>query len=116
MKHEVAARWAGALIGSWLFVSAFTWRHSPEEFYNSWVIGLTAFLASIFAVEFEWTRFANLLMALWLFSSGWVLHVSSPDTFWNNVVVAILMFAIALTPRPPHLRSKGAPGVVHHSG
>lgn len=110
MTKHVAARWTGALIGAWLFVSAFAWQHSPEQFYNSWVVGLSAFIAAVLAANFDWTRYANIVMAVWLLASVWALPVISDGTFWNNIVVAVLMFAVAMAPRPPHLRSKNPPG------
>jgi hypothetical protein len=43
-------------------------------------------------------RFLNALLAIWLFVSVWALPHRSLGTQWNDALVAIAIFVIALVP------------------
>jgi hypothetical protein len=56
-------------------------------------------LAVVFAIISIWApqvRYANAGLAVWLFISAWALPTVSRATTWNNVLVAIVMFAASL--------------------
>src|SRR5262245_58230588 len=60
-------RWIPIVLGAWLFVSAFLWRHSPSSATNSWIIGLLIAIAGLIALRMPWMRWVVTGLAVWLF-------------------------------------------------
>jgi hypothetical protein len=86
------------LMGTWLFISAFMWPHSPlEAAFTMACGGLTVVfaLATIYSGAF---RYVNAGLAVLLFISTIVLTAGAwrGPTMWHNAVVAIALFVIAL--------------------
>lgn len=92
------ARYTNLCLGSWLFVSAFTWPHSASSRTNTWMVGLIIGLLSIAAIRAPAARFANTAAAVWLFCSTLSISHYSTDTSWNNAMVASVVFLISLVP------------------
>lgn len=99
MNQGFSPRWIDLLLGSWLFVSAFIWEHTAAHFNNSWIVGLAVAIVAAVAMRRESLRYINAGLAVWLLLSSWVLPLAADATFWNNLVVSVLMFIVALTPR-----------------
>ncbi len=92
-------RVANIVLGVWLFISAFIWVHSPEEYTNTWLMGALCVIFAIIAFAVPWFRYLNTLLAVWLFISAFALpHVHS-GTVWNNALVAIAIFLVSLVPQ-----------------
>ena len=108
------ARIAGALLGIWLFISAFAWRHSPEQHVNTWICGLLALGVAMMAAFVRSARYLNAALAVWLLISAFALPTSSVTaaTTWNNAIVAVLLFATSLFGGRGRL---GEPGVRAHA-
>jgi hypothetical protein len=87
-----------AVLGAWLFISAFAWPHSTAQMTNTWIVGVLCVLFALISVAVPWVRHLNTALAVWLFISTWALPSISPGTIWNNVLVAIAMFVVSLTP------------------
>ena len=85
-------------LGAWLVISSFLWKHSPAQFNNAWLVGAAAAVFAAIALRSELIRYVNTVVAIWLFISSWVLPVVSQATFWNNLLVAVAMFAISCSP------------------
>lgn len=85
------------LLGAWLFLSAFSWRHAPAAMTNTWIVGLLTVVFAIAATRFKAFRLLNAGLAIWLFVSNWVLPLASRGTFWNNAIVAIAIFCVSIT-------------------
>lgn len=98
----MTASWARAInviLGVWLFISAFAWPHTSAQMTNTWILGvLTVIFALIAWFAAPQARFLNTLLAIWLFISAWALPRYNVGTVWNNVIVAILIFAFSLVP------------------
>lgn len=92
----MAVRVINLLLGSWLFVSAFLWRHSGAQLTNTWVVGLLCVLVSLFALRVQSARYLNTVLAIWLFISAFALPVVSNWTVWNNTLVALAIFLLSL--------------------
>ncbi len=65
---------------------------------NTWIVGALIFIAAIIAVFAPTVRFANMVLAIWLFFSTFFIPHANTGTVWNNVIVAIVVFVLSLTP------------------
>jgi hypothetical protein len=99
MPDAGEARLVAGVLGVWLFISAFAWKHSPEQQTNTWVCGLIALGVAMLSSFVRSARYLNAALAVWLFISAFslpTLPISSVGTTWNNVIVALLLFATSL--------------------
>jgi hypothetical protein len=86
------------VLGIWLFVSAFLWRHTHSQLTNTWIVGVLCVLFALVAMAIPWARYLNTALAVWLFISTWALPSVSAGTVWNNVLLAIAIFIVSLRP------------------
>lgn len=93
-------------VGAWLFASAFVWPHSMPQFNNAWVSGLLVIVfATLAMAAFDWGRYLNAVIAVWLFVSSFVLPGGDGfATKANHAVVAIVLFLTAMIPGTPVLQ------------
>lgn len=101
------ARAVNVVLGVWLFISAFVWRHSPQQLTNTWILGVLCVAFALIAIAVPEARYLNTALAVWLFISAFVLPRVSLGTVWNNALVAVAIFYVSLVPtgaRPPLLR------------
>ena len=87
-----------AVLGAWLFISAFVWDHAAPSFANSWITGLSITLVSAlsaFAPRFRWL---NTILGIWLFVSTLAIDHATVATLWHNAIVAVAVFGISLLP------------------
>ncbi len=92
------ARWANVILGAWLFISAFVWHHSAAQFRNTWILGIIIVGLALLAGVYAGFRIGTALAALWLFFSTLFLPRAEMGTVWHNCILAIVVFALALTP------------------
>jgi hypothetical protein len=100
------ARYTTALVSAWLVVSAFAWPHSVVLGQVTWITGALMFATAVAAMAFPVFRWAHTALAAWLFlATVWLPNVSAA-TVWNNVLVAGVVFTLALFPsgKPHRLR------------
>jgi hypothetical protein len=101
-RSSSGSNWPRAIniiLGIWLFISAFAWPHSNAQMINTAIIGVLAVIFALLAsYSVPQARFVDTLLAIWLFISAFALPSISPGTIWNNVIVAIVMFAVSLVP------------------
>jgi hypothetical protein len=93
-----SARIANIILGVWLFISAFIWPHSPEQYSNTWILGALCVIFAVVAIAVPWFRYLNTALAVWLFISAFALPTVSVGTVWNNALVAIAIFIVSLLP------------------
>jgi hypothetical protein len=96
------------VLGIWLFISAFIWRHSQVQFTNTWIMGVIVTVVALIAFSYPAWRFINTLAGAWLVISGFALHRHAAGTAWNNVIVGILVFLISLAPARGQVTGRGA--------
>jgi hypothetical protein len=101
------------ILGVWLFISAFTWMHTPAQLTNTWIVGVLSAAIAALALADSRLRYANTALAIWLFFSTLFLPAVAAATVWNNVIVAIVMFFMSLVrtetpvrPTEPELQSE----------
>lgn len=100
MKLRESPRLINLFVGLWLCVSAFVWPHRQAQVVNALAVGTTCALAAYAARRVPQLRVINILLALWLFASSWVLSPlgHAPLTRWNHLVSSSLMLFVALLP------------------
>jgi hypothetical protein len=93
-------RYLNIIVGIWLFISAFVWRHSTAQFTNTWIMGIV--VVAIAAVAFGWTafRYVNTLAGAWLIISAFALPTFSAATRWNNFIVGVVVVLLSLAGVP----------------
>ena len=110
MKAAAPARLITIALGVWLFISAFIWPHTPEQFSNAWIVGLLVVAFAAISLRVELARYACTLIAVWLFFSNWILPTEAEATAWNNIIVSISVFVASLAAGQPAPRPIATPG------
>jgi hypothetical protein len=98
--HEAAplARYANMLLGLWLFLSAFAWSHPSTSRTNTWILGLSIAISATVALGSAILRRVSSMLALCLAFSTLPTYAVDRATFFNNLVVAVVVFALSLIP------------------
>jgi hypothetical protein len=91
-------RASNVVLGVWLFVSAFLWRHSAQQLSNTWILGVLCVAFALVALAAPPARYLNTALAVWLFVSAFALPSVTRTTVVNNALVAAAMFALSLLP------------------
>jgi len=89
------ARYLNILLGVWLFISAFVWRHSAWQFNNTWILGVITVVVGFIALGSAPARFVNTLVGIWLVISGFGGPALNVATRWNNGLVGIAIFIVS---------------------
>jgi hypothetical protein len=88
-----------ALLGGWLFISAFLWPHTLAQFHNAWIAGtLVACFALAAIAGVRTARYVNVALGFWLFVVTLALPRMSGATTLNNVLVAVAIIVTSLLP------------------
>ena len=104
------ARWTNVVLGAWLFVSAFIWKHTPTSFTNTWIMGVIIAAIALGALAVPALRYVNTASAVYLFISSIAVHHLYAASGWHNAIVAGLVFLVSLVPsRVYGTRAAGAP-------
>ena len=102
-------RLINALLGLWLFVSAFLWPHTSTQRTNAWVVGMLVVSAAVVGVTGRIVgRLVNATLGAWLILSAILLPRTSPATFWNHLLVGAAVAFFAMLARLSDLRSRRA--------
>ena len=93
-------RYLNIIVGIWLFISAFVWRHGAAQFTNTWIMGIV--VVGIALLAFGWTaaRWINTLAGAWLVISAFALPTFNSATRWNNFIVGIVVLLLSLSSVP----------------
>jgi hypothetical protein len=102
------ARTLNLILGAWLFVSAFLWSHTPADRVSCWAAGLGVIAFAVIAMTIPVARWVNCALAVWLFVSAFALPHLHPGTRWNEVIVALLVFFLAIVPTEVDTRALGS--------
>ena len=106
--HETAslARYANMLLGLWLFLSAFAWSHPSTSRTNTSILGLSIAISATVALGSATLRRFTTMLAFWLAFSTLPTYSVDRATFFNNLLVAVFVFALSLIPNPDELQSR----------
>jgi hypothetical protein len=94
-------RLINALLGLWLFFSAFLWPHTPVERTNAWVVGMLAVTAALVGLS-------GRTLGGWLVVSAILLPRFTAATFWNHLLVGVALAFFAMVARLPDIRDRRA--------
>ena len=92
----MTARVLNMLIGVYLFVSVFLWRHDPAQAYNGWLVGICTFSIAWLAIAQPKIRFFNTALGIWLFLSAWLLPTTSLKTLWTDIACGVAITFLSL--------------------
>ena len=95
------ARSLNVLLGAWLFISDFAWRHGQAAGTNTWITGLLAVAFALWALWMPAMRWWNTLLGAWVVIAAIVLPHIAAGTRWNNIIVGALILLISLVPSEP---------------
>lgn len=101
MTAEQPLQWFSLILGAWLFLSRFVWAHSAAQFANACVVSVLYTSLATAALGNPRVGYANVIPAVWLFLSAWLLPRAADATLWHNVALSIAMFAVATRWRVP---------------
>lgn len=114
-RNYNGARTANALLGLWLFISAFIWPHSVAQLTNTWILGVAIGITALIAYRVRYFRFVNTALSIWLFISAFALPTMMLGTAWNNAIVAVVTFVLSLVGSYGGRRIAGTPGSAAHA-
>jgi hypothetical protein len=101
----MTARIFNVLIGTWLFLSAFTWPHQSAQGFSALVCGALTVLFALATIYLPNVRYLTAATAVLLFITSIASAMRLDRTFWHNAVIAIAIFVAALLdPAAPGLR------------
>ena len=95
------ARYLNVLVGAWLLVSAFAWRHDQAASANTWICGILVLAFALWALWMPTMQWWNTLIGAWVVFAGFALQHLSAATQWNNVILGVLILLISLVPSQP---------------
>ena len=89
------ARYANILLGLWLFLTAFAWRHAPAAWANTWIVGLLVVAMAIWGLTYPGLWRVNALLGLWLIVAAGVFPHLLGASRANNIVVGFLITTVS---------------------
>ena len=89
------ARYANILLGLWLFLTAFAWRHAPAAWANTWIVGLLVVAVAIWGLTYPGLWRVNALLGLWLIVAAGVFPHLLGASRANNIVVGFLITTVS---------------------
>ena len=95
-----SSRYLNIIVGVWLFISAFAWRHSAAQFTNTWIMGIVVAAIAALALTWPTIRYLNTLAGAWLIMSAFALPTITAGTRWNNFIVGIVVVVLSLAGAP----------------
>ena len=95
-----SSRYLNMIVGVWLFISAFVWRHSAAQFTNTWIMGIIVAGVAALALTWPTIRYLNTLAGAWLIISAFALPTITAGTRWNNFIVGIVVVVLSLAGAP----------------
>lgn len=106
MRYETTARAPGAftwarglsvLLGIWLIISAYAWRHTGTLRDNAVICGVLVIVFALASLRDARARFVNTLVGVWLVLSTFVLGGALEiGSRWNELFVGIALVALSL--------------------
>jgi hypothetical protein len=99
----MGARTAAAVLGVWLFFSAFLWPHGSAQFHNAWITGVLAVTAAMAGLHGggrvgALPRHVHAALGGWLLVSSLLMQGTTSGTFWNHVFVGFGLLFFGVSP------------------
>jgi hypothetical protein len=99
-EQVMTASGLGVLAAIWLIISPWFLPHyvpiaRANDVILGVIIGVLALIRFMGAYEAAVLSEINVLLGVWVLISPWVLHYHQPVPFWNNIIVGIVVIALA---------------------
>src|SRR4051794_27102433 len=105
----MGARIVNAVLGLWLYLSAFAWPHTPFERANAWISGIIAVTAALVGLRHtKIGRYVNAAIGAWLIVSAVLMPGIRAATFWNHLIVGFALAFFAMASSLPAVRARRA--------
>jgi len=99
-------RVVNALLGLWLFASAFLISNAPVQFINVLLVSLLVMMFGMASIlGRHGARRVNAALGAWLFISALALPQTSTGQSFHNIVMAVLLVITSLF---PHVHYQGS--------
>jgi hypothetical protein len=105
----VGARFVNALLGLWLFLSAFLWPQPFQHRVFAWSLGIMVVTAALLAAGgVKLGRYLNAIFGAWLILSSILRPGLDRPTFWNHLLVGAALVLFSMTASLRGLRRRAA--------
>ena len=84
------------MASAWLLFAGYLWPHTRAHLINNWITGIGLAVFGTVAYGKVWARYATAALAVWLFAYSAVTDRAGSPGFWNDAMVAVLVFALSL--------------------
>ena len=89
-------RVAVIVLSVWVLFSGNAWAQNRSNQINSAAVGAALFFFGAIAIRHEWARYVTLALGIWLFAFTAIIGRTDPIIFWNNAMVALVVFVLSL--------------------
>ena len=92
---------ANFIPGAWLVIAPFVLGYTTSQaIWNDELIGLVLMIAALVrfhrAFRGDWLSYLRMVLGLWLIIASFVLHDTTPQAHWNDVIVGIVVLAVTI--------------------
>jgi hypothetical protein len=84
------------MASAWVLFSGYLWPHTRANLINNWIVGLGLAVFGTVAYGRSWARYVTAALAIWFFAFAALTDRADPRTFWNNAMVAVLVFILSM--------------------
>ena len=84
------------VLSSWVLFSGIIWHNSLANRVNTTIVAIGLLIFGALSFTYDWARHVTLGLAVWLFAFSALFGRASPGTFWNNAMVAVVVFVLSL--------------------
>jgi hypothetical protein len=84
------------VLSGWVLFSAIIWPSSLPNQVNNTVVGAGLLVFGTLSFMYEWARNVTLALAIWLFAFAALFGRVNPAMFWNDAMVAVVVFVLSL--------------------
>ena len=84
------------MASAWVLFAGYMWPHTRANLINNWIVGVGLAVFGVVAYRRPWARYVTAALAIWLFAFSALNERTHPGTFWNNAMVAVLVFILSM--------------------
>jgi len=84
------------MASAWVLFSGYLWPHTRANLINNWIVGIGLAVFGTVAYGRSWARYVTAALAIWFFAFTALTDRADPRTFWNNAMVAVLVFILSM--------------------
>jgi hypothetical protein len=89
-------RVAVVVLAGWVLFAGIIWPSSLPNHINNTVVAAGLLVFGALSFLYDWARYVTLGLAVWLFAFATLFGRVNPAMFWNDAMVAALVFILSL--------------------